>query len=168
LARQSEATEIVASISPQTVQRNLAHHKLKLWRKLLWLSSKVPRDADFVGRVKNICSQYTCRLSASAIVLCLDEKTSLQTRTRPSPTLHAQPSRPVRVEHDCERKGALNLFAAFDTRTGKICARIAARKRQAEFIEFLEQLDRELPACMTKVHLAMDNLRMHTGKQVQA
>src|SRR4029079_9802395 len=42
------------------------------------------------------------------------------------------------------------------------------RKRQAEFIEFLERLDREVPAAITKVHLVMDNLKMHTGKQVQA
>jgi transposase len=62
----------------------------------------------------------------------------------------------------------LNLFAAFDTRTGKVYAHTAGRKRQAEFIEFLERLDREIPAEVTVVHLVMDNLRMHTGKQVQA
>ena len=52
------------------------------------------------------------------MVLCVDEKTSLQPRTRKSPTLAARPGLPVRVEHEYERKGALNLFAAFDTRTG--------------------------------------------------
>ncbi len=66
------------------------------------------------------------------------------------------------------RGGALNLFAAFDTRTGQVYAHTAERKRQQEFLEFLEQLDREIPAEITKIHLVMDNLRMHTGKQVQA
>jgi hypothetical protein len=42
----------------------------------------------------------------------------------------------------------LNLFAAFDTRTGKIYAHTAERKRQKEFIEFLEQLEREIPATL--------------------
>lgn len=168
LARQLVADDVVETISPQTVQRMLANHKLKPWRKHLWLSPKVPRDAEFCRRVKNICSLYTRKLPANEVVLCVDEKTSLQPRTRTSPTLPAQPGLPVRVEHEYERKGALNLFAAFDTRTGKVYAHTADRKRQKEFIEFLDQLDREIPVSITQVHLVMDNLRMHTGKQVQA
>ena len=66
-----------------------------------------------------------------------------------------------------QRKGALNLFAAFDTRTGKVYAHTAERKRKTEFIKFLAKLDREIPECFTRVHLVMDNLRMHTGKLVQ-
>lgn len=168
LARQLTADGVVDAISPQTVQRILAHHKLKPWRKHLWLSPKVPRDAEFVRRVKAVCTLYTRKLAAHEMVLCVDEKTSLQPRPRLSPTLPAQPGRPVRVEHEYRRDGALNLFAAFDTRTGKVYAHTAGRKRQAEFIEFLERLDREIPASVTAVHLVMDNLRMHTGKQVQA
>jgi transposase len=168
LARQLETDQVVDSISPQTVQRILASHKLKPWRKHLWLSPKVPRDAEFCKRVKNICSLYTRKLGDDEMVLCVDEKTSLQSRPRKSATLPAKPGLPVRVEHEYERKGALNLFAAFDTRTGKVYAHTAERKRQQEFIEFLEQLDREIPVHITQVHLVMDNLRMHTGKLVQA
>jgi transposase len=168
LARQLIADGVADSISPQTVQRILASHKLKPWRKHLWLSSAVPRDAEFCKRVKNICALYTRKLASHEMVLCVDEKTSLQPRTRKSPTLPAQPGMPVRVEHEYERKGALNLFAGFDTRTGKVYAHTAERKRQKEFIEFLEKLDREIPEHITKIHLVMDNLRMHTGKQVQA
>jgi transposase len=168
LARQLISDRVVDSISPQTVQRILAGHQLKPWRKHLWLSSKVPRDEEFCRRVKNICSLYTRKLKPCEMVLCVDEKTSLQPRPRQSPTLPAQPGLPVRVEHEYERQGALNLFAAFDTRTGHVYAHTAERKRQKEFLEFLEQLDREIPGEITKIHLVMDNLRMHTGKQVQA
>ena len=42
-------------------------------------------------------------------------------------------------------RGALHLFAAFDTRTGKVYARTEVRKRQNEFIALLTQLDREIP-----------------------
>ena len=168
LAVQLVADEVVEAISPQTVQRILFNHKLKPWRKHLWLSPKVPRDAEFCKRVKNICTLYTRKLGPHEMVLCADEKTSLQPRTRLSPTLAAKPGLPVRVEHEYQRKGALNLFAAFDTRTGRVYAHTAERKRQKEFIEFLEQLDREIPGSITKIHLVMDNLRMHTGKQVQA
>jgi hypothetical protein len=148
LARQLIADRVVGAISPQTVQRILAHHKLKPWRKHLWLSPKVPRDAEFVRRVKAVCALYTRELAAHEMVLCVDEKTSLQPRPRLSPTLPAQPGRPVRVEHEYRRDGALNLFAAFDTRTGKVYAHTAGRKRQAEFLEFLERLHREIPAAV--------------------
>jgi len=168
LGRQLVRDGAVASISPQTVQRILASHHLKPWRHHLWLSPKVPRDAAFAAAVSNVCDLYTRELFPWEAVLCVDEKTSLQPRTRKSPTLPAAPGSPVRVEHEYVRKGALNLFAAFDTRTGKVYGRTAERKRQVEFIAFLEQLDRELPPEKTKVHVVLDNLRMHKGKHVMA
>jgi transposase len=168
LARQLIRDGVVTKISPDTVRRILENHQLKPWRHHLWLSPKVPRDAAFAASVQEICDLYTRPLAAHEMVLCVDEKTSLQPRTRKAPTLPAQPGMPVRVEHEYERKGALNLFAAFDTRTGKVYGHTAERKRQKEFIEFLEQLDREIPAGITVIHIVLDNLRMHKGKQVQA
>jgi transposase len=168
LARQLVADGVVQSISPQTVGRILHDHRLKPWRRHLWLSPQVPRDAAFAARVESIVALYTRPLEDDEIVLCVDEKTSLQPRPRLSPTLPAQPDRPVRVEHEYQRKGALNLFAAFDTRSGKVYARTADRKRQVEFIAFLEQLDREVPPEKTMIHVVLDNLPMHKGQQVQA
>jgi transposase len=168
LSRQLVRDQVVSSISPQTVQRILQAHQLKPWRQHLWLSPKVPRDAAFAAAVQNVCDLYTRELLPHEMVLCADEKTSLQPRTRKSPTLPAVPGLPVRLEHEYERKGALNLFAAFDTRTGKVYGRTAERKRQVEFIAFLEQLNHELPPEKTTVHIVLDNLRMHKGKQVIA
>jgi transposase len=96
------------------------------------------------------------------------EKTSLQPRTRKAPTRAAQPGQPVLVEHEYTRKGALNLFAGFDTRTGKVYATTAERKRQVEFIAFLEHVDREIAPDITQIHVVLDNVRVHKGKQVQA
>jgi transposase len=62
----------------------------------------------------------------------------------------------------------LNLFAGFDTRTGKVYGMTAERKRQEEFIAFLEMLDREFGPEIAVVHVVLDNLRMHKGKKVQA
>ncbi|MBV8269635.1 MAG: transposase [Planctomycetaceae bacterium] len=44
----------------------------------------------------------------------------------------------------------------------------ASRKRQSELIASLEQLDRAIPASVTTIHVVLDNLRTHKGKQVQA
>lgn len=168
LSRKLVADGVVSGISPQTVARILNSHRLKPWRKHLWLSPNVPRDAAFAACVRNIVDLYTRALADHEVVLCVDEKTSLQPRTRLSRTLPARSDLPMRVEHEYQRKGALNLFAAFDTRTGKVYARTAERKRQVEFIAFLEQLDREVPPEKRTIHIVLDNLRMHKGKKVRA
>lgn len=162
------AAGVVGSISASTVRRILQSHHLKPWRHHLWLSPKVPRDRAFANSIREISRLYTRKLKRHEIVLCVDEKTSLQPRPRKAPTLPAQPKLPVRVEHEYQRKGALNLFAAFDTRTGKVWGQTYERKRQEEFIEFLEYLEREISAQITKIHVVLDNLRMHKGQKVQA
>jgi len=168
IARQLVRDGVVENISQESVRKILQHHRLKPWRQKMWLSAKVPRDAAFAKQVQQICDLYTQKLAENEIVLCVDEMTSLQPRPRKSPTLPSRPNRPNRVEHEYSRCGALNLFAGFDTRTGKVYGSTAERKRQEEFIVFLEQLDRAIPAAKTTIHVVLDNLRMHKGKKVQA
>lgn len=169
LARALIRDRIVDTISPSSVQRILASEKLKPWRVHHWLSSKVPRDDRFHETVHNICDLYTRTLGAHERVLSLDEKTSLQPRTRTSPNKPARASNdPVRVEHEYVRKGALNLFAAFDTRTGRVLGILRRRKRQLEFIELLEAIERMTPASVTLIHLLCDNLSIHCGKLAKA
>jgi len=98
----------------------------------------------------------------------LMKKRSLQPRPRKAKTLAAKPELPVRVEHEYERKGAVNLFAAFDIRTGKVWGQTYDRKRQEEFIAFLEYLDKQIPSSITTIHLVLDNLSVHKGKKVKA
>lgn len=158
----------MGSISASTVRRILNSHQLKPWRHHLWLSPKVPRDKAFVKSIREISRLYTRKLKAHEMVLCLDEKTSLQPRPRQAATLPPRPQSVMKVEHEYERKGALNLFAAFDTRSGKVWGQTYERKRQVELIAFLEDLDHEIPATITQIHVVLDNLKMHNGKQVQA
>jgi transposase len=168
LARELVEQEVVEEISPQTVQRILRGHRLKPWRHHCWLRKKGPRDADFVARTNEICDLYTRALDPGEVVLCVDEKSSIQPRTRLAPTRAAQPSRPVQVEHEYERKGALNLLAALNTRTGQVVGRTYRRKRQVEFIDFLRHLDRTLPATVTLIHIVCDNVSTHHGKKVRS
>jgi len=168
LAPQVVAAGLVGSISTSTVRRILKSHHLKPWRHHLWLSPKVPRDKAFVKSIRYISRLYTRKLKPHEMVLCLDEKTSLQPRPRQAATLPPIPQSIMKVEHEYERLGALNLFAAFDTRTGQVWGQTYERKRQVELIAFLEYLDNEIPAHITQIHVVLDNLRMHKGKKVQA
>lgn len=166
LARKLVSDGIVASISTETVRRILNNHRLKPWRHHMWLGAKTPRDEAFRASVKEICELYTRVLSPDEMVLSLDEKTSLQPRIRKQPTKSAQQNQPVRVEHEYGRDGALNLFAAFDTRSGMVYGRCFRRKRQIELIAFLDYLEDAIPPHITKIHVICDNLRVHKGKKV--
>ena len=86
LADQLVREGVVATISPDTVRRILENHQFKPWRHHLWLSPKVPRDAAFAACVQEIADLYTRQLAPHEMVLCVDEKTSLQPRPRKSPT----------------------------------------------------------------------------------
>jgi hypothetical protein len=173
LARQLVTEGIVAAISPQTIQRILARCRLKPWRSHLWLPvasapSRTPRDAAFGRCVHDLADLYTRPLAPWERVLCLDEMTSLQPRHRRAPTRPARPGDPVQLEHEYARDGALQLFAAFDTRSGEVYAGQFRRKRQIECLQFLGHLDRLIPATITTVHLVCDNVSVHHGKLVRA
>jgi transposase len=168
LARQLIAEGMVTSISVTTVRRILAAHQLKPWRHHVWLSPKQPRDTAFYTTISELIDLYTRPLGPDELVLSVDEKTSLQPRPRHAPTLPAQPQNiPNRYEHEYKRAGALNLFAAFDIRSGQVYGQCYERKRQQEYIAFLEMLDREIDKQIRTIHLVCDNVSTHHGKNVR-
>ncbi|MGH8069409.1 MAG: IS630 family transposase [Candidatus Entotheonellia bacterium] len=168
LAHQRVAEGIVADISVSTVRRILGSHKLKPWRHHLWLHPKKPRDAAFYATVSELIDLYTRPLREDEVVLSVDEKTSLQPRPRQHPTQPAQPQHlPNRCEHEYKRAGALNLFAAFDTRSGQVHGQCYERKRQQAFIAFREHLAREIDAHLSIIHLVCDNVSTHHGQEVR-
>jgi len=167
LARQLVRDEVVATISPQTVQRMLAADRLKPWRSHVWLHPRKPRDATFAAQVRAVADQLTRLLDEHEVVLSLDEMTSLQPRPRRVATRPAQPGRPIQVEHEYKRAGATHLFAAFDTRSGQVYGVTTRRKRQIEYLTLLEHLDQAIPASITIIHLLADNVSVHHGKLVR-
>jgi hypothetical protein len=169
LARTLERDGIVSTISEQSIQRILESHRLKPWRIHHWLSAKVPRDAHFHALVLTLCDLYTRPIVRTERIISLDEMTSIQPRTRSHSTKPAQENnKPVLVEHEYERKGALNLLAGFDIQTGQVIGLARRRKRQDEFIELLEEIEHDTSPDVQIIYLICDNLKMHSGKKVQA
>ena len=165
LARTLVCDGIVDAISPQTVQRILQSSRLKPWRVHHWLSPKVPRDEAFREIVLDLCDLYTREPVRNERIVSLDELTSIQPRSRSAATKPAQPGPiPVRLEHEYERKGAWNLFAAFDIQTGAVIAQLHRRKRQKETIALLEALDKDTPKRVKTIHVVCDNISIHKGK----
>jgi transposase len=169
IARTLVRDGIVSRISAESVRRILSSQKLKPWRVHHWLSADIARDACFAAKIDALCALYTRPFGDNERVLCLDEKTSVQPRRRTAPTRPARPANtPVRLEHEYVRAGALNVLAAFDTRTGEVIEICRRRKRQLEFIELLEAIDASTPMDITTIHIVCDNVRTHHGKLVRA
>jgi transposase len=168
LARQLLAAELVEDISVATVRRMLASHQLKPWRHHLGLYPKHPRDAAFYATVSERIDLDTRPLRADERVLSVDEKTSLPPRCRLHPTQPAQPGNiPTRHAPEYTRGGALNLLAAFDTRSGQVVGPCYPRTRQQEFMTFLEQWEREIEPHVKTVHIVCDHVSTHHGKDVR-
>jgi hypothetical protein len=167
LARQLALDDVVAAISPQTVQRILAANRLKPWRSHVWLHPRTPRDATFAAHVRAVGDLLTRLLADNEVVLSLDEMTPLQPRPRRVATRPAQPGRPVQAEHEYKRAGATHPFAAFDTRSGRVYGVTTRRKRQVEYLALLDHLDQTIAASVTTIHLLADNVSVHHGMLVQ-
>jgi hypothetical protein len=167
LARQLIAAGIVKDIAASTVRRILAVPQLKPWRHHLWLPPKQPRDATCDATMMELIDLYTRPLWDDAVVLSVDEKTSLQPRPRLAPTWPAQPQNlPNRHAPASKRAGARKLLAAFDTRSGQVDGHGYERKRQQECSAFLEALDQEIAAHIRTIHRVCDHVSTPQGKDV--
>jgi transposase len=71
-----------------------------------------------------------------ALVLCVDEKSRIQALDRTAPLLAMGPGQIERRTHDYARHGTTSLFAALDTKTGKIIGLNQQRHRSVEFGNF--------------------------------
>jgi transposase len=67
-----------------------------------------------------------------------------------------RPGQAERRAHDYKRHGTTSLFAALDTKSGKIIGQLHRRHRSREFRKFLDKIEAEVPAEL-EVHLILDN-----------
>ena len=78
--------------------------------------------------------------------MCVDEKSQIQALDRTRPLLPMGPGQAERRTHDYVRHGTTSLFAALDTRTGKVIGQCHRRHRAVEFRKFLDTIEAQVPA----------------------
>jgi transposase len=120
---------------------------------------KLSRDPQFVAKVRDVVGLYL-NPPERAVVLCVDEKSQIQALDRTAPILPMRPGLPERATHDYKRHGTSSLYAALDVASGKVIGSLHARHRAIEFKQFLQTLDREVPADLD-VHVILDNSSTH-------
>jgi transposase len=120
---------------------------------------KLSKDPLFVEKVRDIVGLYLAPPDR-ALVLCVDEKPSIQALERTAPVLPMRPGQVERHTHDYIRHGTTDLFAALDVATGKVIGACRRRHRASEFRAFLDLIDRGVPSGL-EVHLVLDNAATH-------
>jgi transposase len=154
-------------LSVSSVLRILAEHPVKPWQYQSWIS---PRDPDFAAKAAVILDLYQGfyqgkRLQPGDRVLSVDAKPSIQARGRCRPTVPAGRGRPMRVEHEYVRHGALALLAALDVRTGKVFAATPDSTGIVPFMDLIGQvMSRPEYRDAPRVFVIVDNGSDHRGQ----
>jgi transposase len=167
LAAEITKAGLASPISPSSVRRILAEHPIKPWQYQSWIS---PRDPDFAAKATIILDLYQGhyqgqRLAPGDRILSVDAKPSIQARGRCRPTSPAGPGRPVRVEHEYQRHGALALLAALDVQTGKVSAATPTATGIAPFMDLMTQVMSQPPyKDAPRVFVIVDNGSDHRGR----
>jgi len=157
LARQLVAAGVVDSISASTIRRILQSHQPS---QQPGYRLKCQEIAPLPNRFKKLA---TCTLETEATRnRNVSMKNVFATPSTQSAHSPAQPRLPVRVEHEYQRKGALNLFAALTRAQAKSGDR-HERKRQESLLGFRVPGPRN-SRHIIKVHVVLDNPKMHKGK----
>jgi hypothetical protein len=129
-----------------------------------WVMSEL--GPDFDAQAAAVCGLYLDP-PTNAIVVSIDEKTSIAARQPARPDRQPKPGRPARRDSEYIRNGTTNLFAALQVHCGTVAGMTAPTRHQWDFIAFLDQLDTEIAAGQ-QVIAVLDNLSTHKTQAVQA
>jgi len=143
-------------MSPSSVGRIWQAFGLKPW---LTDTFKLSEDPQFVDKVRDVVGLYM-NPPDHAVVMCVDEKTSIQALDRTQPSLPMRPGQVERRTHDYKRNGVTDLFAALNLATGQVVHQTRPQHRAIEFRRFLDAIDAAVPTGLD-IHLVLDNSSTH-------
>ncbi|MCA1678898.1 MAG: IS630 family transposase [Actinobacteria bacterium] len=149
-------------IGKSQTQAILAEADLKPHQVRSWLTSL---DPDFDTKQADVCGLYL-NPPDNAIVVSVDEKTSIQAKQPIRAEIPMQPGKPARREFEYKRHGVQALLAGLLVHTGEVIGNVYDRNSRVEFIDFLDRLDAQIPAGK-HVHAILDNLQVHKTPEVE-
>lgn len=151
--------EALGDVSEAQVWRVLRRCKISLARRQSWC---VSTDPEFARKAADIVGLYLDP-PENALVLCVDEKPSIQALERAQGYLRLPNGRALGgYAHDYTRHGTTTLFAAFEVATGQVQAGHYSRRRRREFLDFMNEVVADHPN--RELHVILDNLSTHKPK----
>ena len=122
--------EALGDVHEQQVWRFLRAQKIDLSGRKSWCESN---DPEFAAKAADVVGLYIAP-PENAIVICVDEKPSIQALERAQGYLKLPTGRALTGHsHDYKRNGTSTLFAAFEVATGKVTV---AHKSAAAALSF--------------------------------
>ena len=127
----------LGNVDVQYIWRFLRAQKIDLAGRKSWCESS---DPEFAAKAADVVGLYMVP-PENAIVLCVDEKPSIQALERAQGYLKLPNGRALTGHsHDYKRNGTSTLFAAFEVATGKVTAAHKTRRRRIEFLDFMNDM----------------------------
>jgi transposase len=148
--------EALGDVDVQYVWRSLRKQKIDLGGRKSWCESN---DPQFAVKAADVVGLYLAP-PKNAVVLCVDEKPSIQALERAQGYLKLPNGRTLMGHsHDYKRNGTTTLFAAFEVATGKVKGAHKKRRRRREFLAFMNEVVADYPG--QKIEVILDNLNTH-------
>ena len=147
------------NISDDAVWRILRKEGIQLSRQRSWC---VSTDPEFTTKAADIVGLYLAPPD-NAVVVCVDEKPSIQALSRTTGYVQCRNGRTVRaIKSTYRRNGTQNLFAALEVATGMVHGKLTKYKKRPDFQEFMDELLTELPSGEdVEYHVILDNYCTH-------
>jgi transposase len=142
----------------------------RVWRQAglkphLHRTFKLSNDPQFEEKLADVVGLYMDPPD-NAVVLSVDEKSSIQALDRTQPGLPMKPGRCETFTHDYKRHGTSTLFAALNVATGEVFGECKARHRHQEFLDFLKKVDKQTDPDLA-LHVIVDNYATHKHESVK-
>jgi hypothetical protein len=167
IVREVISEAIVPSVSDSSVWRWLHEDAIRPWFHRSWIYPRDPKFGEKAGRVLDLyANQWEGKsLQPTDYVICADEKTSIQARIRKHPTSAPCSGKPMRVEHEYTRGGALTYLAAWDVHRARIFGRCEATSGIKPFDQLVNQVMSQAPyTTANRVFWIIDNGSSHRGE----
>jgi len=167
LAQVAVEQGIVTAIAPGTIRSWLRADKIKPWRYHSWQHSTDPQFVEKAVPVLDLYAHAPILQAQGELIVCADEKTSIQARQRVSPTKAAAPGQGLQVADRYKRMGALQLFCALVVASGLTFPQTRPTKKFVDFKAFLLAFFQSALCAGIKIlHLILDNGPTHAPKQL--
>lgn len=118
-------------------------------------------DPNFEAKLLDIVGLYL-NPPENALVLCVDEKPSIQALDRTQPVLPLRTKKPRSWTNEYARYGTQTLLASLEIATGKVVAHVRDRRTTADFLSFMDDVVRSYPR--RELHVVLDNLNIHKNQ----
>ncbi len=149
--------QCLGDVPADQVRRILRRLGISLRQTKSWC---VSNDPDFAAKASDIVGLYL-NPPENAVVVCVDEKPSIQALERAQGWLRLPNGRAITgASHEYKRNGTTTLFAALEIATGLVQAAHYRRRRRREFLSFMNRVVAQYGPD-TQLHVVLDNLSTH-------